>query len=829
MSDIEQNLMNQHEQEVLLVNPTLSADTREVLAGSATYRRLAKVGLVLGAGACIAAVASIGTLGGPRGVPAGVSAPSKTDFIEEGMLPFFKGLLAKRAAAPPPVPNAIKKLYSEDSVRAFAALAKISFCGPLPGIYAAVAETCTDNEGVVSDCTGAQFKVTPGFVRTIDDSDLGIPDSIFGILAKVEPTSETSAIKSGAIIAIRGSVDNNGNSIRDKETTLNDGLEGCEGCKVHQGYHESYNKFEASLQMQLEGIGCQPGECTIYVTGHGSGASVASLVAWELSEVGYTIGTSYVFAPPKMGDGTFSKKMNKKFATGGDHGVIFSVSHGKDSLVRWPFDANFQSWGIQAYYADDSATKATQICYSGSSDCSVWQYTQAELSSVDTCDCPVAPDHGFCTFLGWEAQCYGGWSHNTVSAFKRMYPEMWNESAGVQQPDDMAAANWYPAEGDGEQAKALAKSNADAAAAQSGAKPTTAPVDNSAKQASSKVSAEYYNLKTLKAFAALAKLSYCGASSGVVKAIQATCNTKQGLCSDAGFGVVPNTVVSQGVDYQSQLTQPYYMAETLYFFTALIRRTNSTYAAAPYFMPSEACVLVFRGTNNLQNSDMNKDVTMVPLNDSDCQGCEASNGTLNAWIEALEAPVMAALKTSGCSPTAAQETSQNVFIAGHSMGGTMATLAMYMLQKKGFNVQLSWSMEGGRPGNMALMSYLNNQAFPQRQVPFWQTTHLNDMIPRSGESALSPNSSKLFGRGEYQVHFNNSDATKHVLCTDDDEASSRCGIYQFTRAQLDGTIPGPAQCALPFAPAGQMCMMVQTTDTQLYGLAPQCFFGGSIR
>eukprot|EP00445_Apocalathium_hangoei_P045877 CAMPEP_0203992526 /NCGR_PEP_ID=MMETSP0360-20130528/10146_1 /ASSEMBLY_ACC=CAM_ASM_000342 /TAXON_ID=268821 /ORGANISM="Scrippsiella Hangoei, Strain SHTV-5" /LENGTH=60 /DNA_ID=CAMNT_0050932843 /DNA_START=67 /DNA_END=246 /DNA_ORIENTATION=+ len=60
MSDIEQNLVAQHEQEVLLLNSTLSADAREVLAGSVTYRRLAKLGLLLGAGACIAAVASMG-------------------------------------------------------------------------------------------------------------------------------------------------------------------------------------------------------------------------------------------------------------------------------------------------------------------------------------------------------------------------------------------------------------------------------------------------------------------------------------------------------------------------------------------------------------------------------------------------------------------------------------------------------------------------------------------------------------------------------------------------------------------------------------------------
>jgi len=627
--------------------------------------------------------------------------------------------------------------YSESAAKAFAAMAKLSYCGPLPGIPAAAASSCdtmADDRGMPSPCKHAGFTIIPGSVRTVAATDLQVWGSIFGFLARLNFIQKKSS-EAGVLISIRGSIGNYANSVRDKQIKLVDGLQNCEGCGVHQGYYESFRAIEPSVKTHLQAFWCTPHNCRIFITGHGSGAAVASLLAWNLAQANYTIGTSYLFESPQIGNAIFAREMGDRFMGHERHGPIYSITHGKDSVPRWPFDEAYESWGVEAYYSDGDATRVSQFCFAGSHGCGIQKVAKKELTTNDTCTSPLAPDGSFCTFKAFLPQCYGGAGFQSL----HLLP---NTTSGALQPSTEAAATWHPSEEDGEQTRAIAND---------------------------KKAEDFYSLAALEAFAALTKLSYCGTARGLGDAVQSTCNERRGPCSRAGFGIVPSTIVPMGVSYQPELTaNTSFVNDTLFFYTALVRRTTAKFADAPFFMPSESCVLIFRGPSNQQNVHMSAEQGQVSLEDEACDNCTASAGILNAWESTLESKVLEALRRSGCEPKPHREAVNKVFVAGHALGGTIAALATYFLHRMGFNVQVSWLIEAGRPGNRAFVEFLSSKMVAnQRPVPFWQVLHSDSKEIEEPRPVLVEEDSRShgFGQHRFQVRFSNGDTSRQTLCT----------------------------------------------------------------
>lgn len=86
--------------------------------------------------------------------------------------------------------------------------------------------------------------------------------------------------------------------------------------------------------------------------------------------------------------------------------------------------------------------------------------------------------------------------------------------------------------------------------------------------------------------------------------------------------------------------------------------------------------------------------------------CTASKGLLDAWRDVYGPRVLEALSASGCAAGGGPEKTHKVILTGHSQGGAFATLAAYFLHRAGFDVQLSWAIGAGRPGNQALMDFI---------------------------------------------------------------------------------------------------------------------------
>jgi len=684
-----------------------------------------------------------------------------------------------------------ESLYNQTVAEAFAALAKLSYCGNLPGIYGTVASSCSlwGVPGVSTTCEKSGFEVVPGFVKTLTVTG---QDSLFGYAAKVQGVSEESPVSKGVVISIRGSINSMNSSVMDKKTTVSTDIAGCKGCSVHEGYSEEYGKLKHALDDALIEFDCFPGDCTVHVTGHGSGAAIAAIAAWELSTSNYTIGTSYVFGMPQVGCEKFAEHMNERFT--GKEGPIFQVTFGKDSVTRWPFEGNFKSWGVEAHYEDLNTTKP-QLCMAGTEGCGVKQYTKYQLTATDHCKSALAPDGDMCKFSYWSMQCYGGLgfevAQNVMDGYKAL-PEHLRPLVNWPQPHDMRADHWHPSSKDGEQKKALSHAT---------------------------IAKDYFSMNTLKAFAALAKISYCGPASGVQNSVLSSCKGSSGVCSKAGFGLVPHSV--------SEVSAPFNgSADAFFFYTALMRRTTADFAKAPYFLPAEACVLAFRGTANKANIRMNQMSSLVDLDDSGCPGCQVQQGVYTAWKANLEEMVVDALGKSGCKPFKANTTTRKVFLVGHSMGGTMMTMASYFLQKAGFQVQLSWILEGGRPGNHAFMDYVYQKMFSEtRPVALWHATHENDGIPRWPAA-----SKEGYGYHQMQVFFNSSDASNYSFCIgngkNDGYADGACGIFRFPRGKLNFRLPSTQHCSLPYAPNGEMCMLGYPSGS--FKTDMQCYYGGSI-
>ncbi len=72
-------------------------------------------------------------------------------------------------------------------------------------------------------------------------------------------------------------------------------------------------------------------------------------------------------------------------------------------------------------------------------------------------------------------------------------------------------------------------------------------------------------------------------------------------------------------------------------------------------------------------------------------------------------------------------------------------------------MELSWSIEGGRPGNPALMDYINHKMIKQRPVALWLATNSKDGIPRTPKSVEAGG---LTGRYAFQVYISNNQPGK---------------------------------------------------------------------
>jgi len=228
------------------------------------------------------------------------------------------------------------------------------------------------------------------------------------------------------------------------------------------------------------------------------------------------------------------------------------------------------------------------------------------------------------------------------------------------------------------------------------------------------------------------------------------CRQKEGYCDWCGVG---NSCMG------SRNSSWLHRAEYRCTKTDIGEHIDSASAGGP---DSEfGCTLAFRGSKNADNWIMN---FVFPLKDmqlgDSCPNCKGVEGWLRSW-HVIEPSIMSALSSMGCLPGSPLG---NLIITGHSFGAAVSTLAMFHLQKKGYNVVQSYNFESTRVGNSAWAAAFK-KAF-DRDVPLFRVTHATDVVPR-----VPP---QLYPAIDYkhvasEVFFPTDDKTNAVICEESED------------------------------------------------------------
>lgn len=141
------------------------------------------------------------------------------------------------------------------------------------------------------------------------------------------------------------------------------------------------------------------------------------------------------------------------------------------------------------------------------------------------------------------------------------------------------------------------------------------------------------------------------------------------------------------------------------------------------------CMISFRGSLNVANwyADFLTMLRPWPLNelsDADwCRGCKAHYGFTEAYEE-LRADVHSAIADLNCT---------RLVLAGHSLGGAIATIASFELRTAmGYKVDATWTFGKPRIGNAKFVNNFDAAAAQQNiYPPLWRVVHYHDPVPRA--------------------------------------------------------------------------------------------------
>ncbi|CAE7383406.1 LIP [Symbiodinium pilosum] len=182
------------------------------------------------------------------------------------------------------------------------------------------------------------------------------------------------------------------------------------------------------------------------------------------------------------------------------------------------------------------------------------------------------------------------------------------------------------------------------------------------------------------------------------------------------------------------------------------------------------CILSIRGSRTFTNALHDAFFWSDELPVQECEGCQVFDGFWRVW-SGVEAKLGRVLIDNGCIPGTDHGT---VLLTGHSLGAAVATIAMYMLQLRGYTVGLSYNFESPRVGNEAF-----HQSFAGmfgRVVNLWRITRSRDPVPH-----VPP--LPIYHHVGSEAYFP-QDGGEHVLCLDAEDPKCALAKPAGTTANL---------------------------------------------
>eukprot|EP00435_Cladocopium_sp_Y103_P011920 s3786_g3.t1 len=126
-------------------------------------------------------------------------------------------------------------------------------------------------------------------------------------------------------------------------------IQDCQGCQVFDGFWRVWTGIESKVERVLIDNGCIPGtpQGTILLTGHSLGAAVATLAMYMLQLRGYSVGLSYNFASPRIGNDAFHDAFAKVFNRSVS---VYRITRARDPVVHVPPLPIYHHVGSEAYF-----------------------------------------------------------------------------------------------------------------------------------------------------------------------------------------------------------------------------------------------------------------------------------------------------------------------------------------------------------------------------------------------------------------------------------------------------------------------------------------------
>jgi len=172
--------------------------------------------------------------------------------------------------------------------------------------------------------------------------------------------------------------------------------EACHGCQVYDGFWRVWTGVQSKVERVLLDSGCIPGtpQGTILLTGHSLGAAVATIAMYTLQARGYSVGLSYNFESPRVGNDAFATSFVDFF---GRKVPLYRVTRARDPTVHVPPFPIYRHVGAEVYFASKGNASDNVVCYTSEESRCAGRYTLFETVFYGGDHCPselVVPGQG---------------------------------------------------------------------------------------------------------------------------------------------------------------------------------------------------------------------------------------------------------------------------------------------------------------------------------------------------------------------------------------------------------------------------------------------------
>eukprot|EP00931_Biecheleriopsis_adriatica_P044283 TRINITY_DN25315_c0_g1_i1.p1 TRINITY_DN25315_c0_g1~~TRINITY_DN25315_c0_g1_i1.p1 ORF type:complete len:324 (-),score=50.71 TRINITY_DN25315_c0_g1_i1:66-983(-) len=190
---------------------------------------------------------------------------------------------------------------------------------------------------------------------------------------------------SECLVAFRGSKTLLNYLLDDFDFLLVEPYGNCPECKVHSGFHRSWQSLASEVARHLSSLGCE--NKSLRITGHSLGAAMAALAAFDLAG-SFKLKDVYTLGQPRVGNAAWVEAFEQRTLSAS----YFRLVDYMDAIPRLPMKdfLGYRHPGPEVWY-EATRNGSYRICQDGEDDnCS----DQLELAHclLHTCD--------HCSYLG---------------------------------------------------------------------------------------------------------------------------------------------------------------------------------------------------------------------------------------------------------------------------------------------------------------------------------------------------------------------------------------------------------------------------------------------